>query len=75
MTTKTSTCTWDTGAMYDCAPACSQPATKVVRYRRDSYPIGRPYFEALACTRHARTMEAYAESGWVDTVPLETSRG
>lgn len=66
--TSQETCTWDAGAMFDCAPACSRSATHVVRYRRDSYPINRPYFEGQVCRRHVRTLESYAEDGWIETV-------
>jgi hypothetical protein len=61
--------------MYGCAPACSKPATRLVRYRSGSYPIGKPFFEALLCQRHARLQEAVEYTGWVETVPLETGRG
>jgi len=75
MTTGTSTCTWDTGAMYGCTPACVEPATVLVRYRKDSYPVGRPYFEAPACDRHARLFKALAESQWIETVPCSAGQG
>lgn len=62
------TCAHDSGAMTDCQPACSAPATEAVTMRLHT---GRTYASAL-CARHARLREwnAGCPSDHVVTVPL-----
>jgi hypothetical protein len=60
------TCTYDSGAMYDCAPMCSAPATHVVTHRNGSYGP----FHSPMCDRHVQSMQGRVGLGHIETTRI-----
>lgn len=68
----TATCEYDTGAMYDCAPACSAPATQRLVHQVACYG----YFVVDLCGRHVSSMQGrvYPDRNTVAPIPARSGR-
>jgi len=59
-------CSYDTGSMYGCQPACDKAATTVVTYRNGSSGPLR----AAVCDRHTGPMQGRAYPGVISVERL-----